>query len=368
MADAYTLARIKAAREEAEALRELADAKAVEADAAKANNAPAGVQANLAKAAAEADRVAKVAEAALAKLEQDAPASTDPAAPANSPTSRLTTATGFVFTKTMLEDPKYGAELKAIYDLWVAGKETEALDAYFKSKWYSTLGRTAADRYAMKLNQPAVYASELDAFKITQKQRLSRVGVKIDDADLDAYLTQAFDGAFSDGQLDAMIVKSASFGTKFGGDTLTKIQTFREYADSYGISYDDKKYSQWGADLFSGKITDSEIELSIRTESASKYPGFADRIMKGTTLDALASAYKSSMATILEIDADSIGYDDPTLNKALQYIGPDGKPISKPLWEFESDLRSDVRWQFTNNARDSIDSMQYKVMKDWGLM
>jgi len=283
-------------------------------------------------------------------------------------TSGLITATGFAFTKTMLEDPKFGAELKAIYDLWVSGKETEALDAYFKSKWYSTLGRTAADRYTMKLNQPAVYASELDAFKIAQKQRLSRVGVKIDDADLDNYLAQAFDGAFSDGQLDAMIVKSASFGTKFGGDTLTKIQTFREYADSYGISYDDKKYSQWGADLFSGKITDSEIELSIRTESASKYPGFADRIMKGTTLDALSSAYKSSMASILEIDADSIGYDDPTLNKALQYIGPDGKPTSKPLWEFESDLRSDARWQFTNNARDSIDSMQYKVMKDWGLM
>jgi hypothetical protein len=220
----------------------------------------------------------------------------------------------------------------------------------------------------MKINQKSVWDSELEAFKIAQKQRLSRVGVRIDDTQLDEYLTTAFEGAFTDGQIDALIVKSASFGTKFGGDTLTKIQNFREYADAYGISYDDKKYSQWGADLFSGKITDSEIELSIRTESASKYPGFADRIMKGTTLDALSSAYKSSMATILEIDADSIGYDDPTLNKALQYIGPDGKPTSKPLWEFESDLRSDARWQFTNNARDSIDSMQYKVMKDWGLM
>ena len=286
-------------------------------------------------------------------------------------TSGLITATGFAFTKVMLEDLKYGVgkgQLAEVYALWLSGKETEALDMYFKSKWYSTLGRTAAERYTMKINQKPVWDSELAAFKIAQKQRLSRVGVKIDDTELDDYLTTAFEGAFSDGQIDALIVKSASFGTKFGGDTLTRIQNFREYADAYGISYDDKKYSQWGADLFSGKITESEIELSIRTESASKYPGFADRIMKGTTLDALSSAYKSSMATILEIDADSIGYDDPTLNKALQYIGPDGKPTSKPLWEFESDLRSDARWQFTNNARDSIDSMQYKVMKDWGLM
>ena len=285
-------------------------------------------------------------------------------------TSGLTSATGFVFTKTMLEDPKYGSELKAIYDLWAAGKETEALDAYFKSKWYSTLGRTAADRYTMKLNQPTVYASELEAFKIVQKQRLSRVGVKIDDAELDGYLAQAFDGAFSDGQLDAMIVKSASFGTKFGGDTLTKIQNFREYADSYGLSYDDKKYSQWGADLFSGKITDSEIELSIRTESASAYPAFADRIMKGTTLDALASAYKSSMASILEIDADSISYNDPTLRKALQGVAR-GKGeeylTAMPLWEFEKQLKMDSRWQYTNNARNTVDSLSLKVFQDWGL-
>ncbi len=114
-------------------------------------------------------------------------------------------------------------------------------------------------------------------------------------------------------------------------------------------------------------IQNAEQE-AIKTESASKYPAFADQIMKGVSLDALSSAYKSSMSQILEIDPDSVGYDDPTLMKALQYIGPDGKPTTKPLWQFESDLRSDARWQFTNNARDSVDSLQYKVMKDWGLM
>jgi hypothetical protein len=90
--------------------------------------------------------------------------------------------------------------------------------------------------------------------------------------------------------------------------------------------------------------------------------------MKGVSLDALSSAYKSSMANLLEIDADSIGYNDQTLSKALQYIGPDGKPATKPLWQFESELRSDARWQYTNNARDTVDSMQYKVMKEWGLI
>jgi hypothetical protein len=151
------------------------------------------------------------------------------------------------------------------------------------------------------------------------------------------------------------------------------MQDFKNLARSYGLSYTEAKYNQWGADLFANRITDSEVEEAIKVESASKYPGFADQIMKGVTMDALASSYKSSMATILEIDADSIGYNDPTLMKALQYKGFEktkeaGGSQVMPLWQFESDLRSDARWQFTNNARDTIDSMQYKVMKDWGLM
>lgn len=282
-------------------------------------------------------------------------------------TTGLSSMTGFVFTKAMLEDSKYGAELKAVYDLWNAGKITDALNAYYNTQWYKTLGKTAADRYSLKKNQPTVYASELEAFKIIQKQRLSRVGVKIDDAELDGYLEQAFDGALTDGQLDAVIVKSASFGAKFGGDTLTKIQNFREYANSFGMTYDETKYRQWGMDLFAGNITDSEIEQKIREESASAFPALSDQILKGTSLDALASAYKNTMATLLEIDADSIGYNDPTLRKALQNVGPDGKPAVKPLWQFEKDLRMDSRWQYTNNARNTVDSMSLKVLQDWGL-
>ena len=285
--------------------------------------------------------------------------------------SGFTASTGFILSKVLIDDPTYGPGergLKRVYDLWAAGDETAALNAYFQSDYYMKLGKTAANRYAVSKTQPEVYAADEAAYIATQKKRLQAVGVKIDDAELDGLLKKAYAGNLNDAQLDSSIAQSANFGASFGGTILSQTEALKQYARSYGLSYTDAKFNQWGADLFAGRITDSEIEKSIQTEAASAYPAFADQIAKGVTLDALASAYKSSMATILEIDADSIGYNDPTLRKALQYIGPDGKPTSKPLWQFESDLRTDPRWQFTNNARDSIDSLQYKVMKDWGLM
>jgi hypothetical protein len=285
--------------------------------------------------------------------------------------SGFTANTGFVLSKVLIEDPVYGPGergLKRVYELWAAGDETAALNAYFQSDYYMKLGKTAANRFAVSKNQPEVYAADVAAYMATQKKRLGLLGVQVEDAELNDLLKKAYDANFNDAQLDSTIAQSSSFGGKFGGTILSQTEELKRYARSYGLSYTDSKFNQWGADLFAGRITDAEIQKSIQDEAASAYPAFADQIQKGVTLDSLASAYKSSMATILEIDADSIGYNDPTLRRALQNIGPDGKPVSKPLWQFESDLRTDPRWQFTNNARDSVDSLQYKVMKDWGLM
>lgn len=290
--------------------------------------------------------------------------------------SKLTASLGFVLSRALLDDPTYGkgpGGLQEVYDLWAAGDETAALNAYFKSNYYLKLGKTAASRFALSKTQPEVYAADEAAYISNQKNRLFKLGVRVEDNELTDLLKKAYAGNLTDTQLDSSITLTNSYGGKFGGTILGQMQDFKALARSYGLSYTEAKYNQWGADLFANRITDSEVEEAIKIESASKYPGFADQIMKGVTMDALASAYKSSMANILEIDADSIGYDDPTLMKALQYRGFEktkdaGGPQVMPLWQFESDLRSDARWQFTNNARDSIDSMQYKVMKDWGLM
>jgi hypothetical protein len=73
------------------------------------------------------------------------------------------------------------------------------------------------------------------------------------------------------------------------------------------------------------------------------------------------------MATILERDADSITFEDPILRSALQYIGPDGKPSVKPLWQFEKELKSRPEWEYTNNARDTMDSLTLRVFQNLGI-
>ena len=60
-------------------------------------------------------------------------------------------------------------------------------------------------------------------------------------------------------------------------------------------------------------------------------------------------------------------FNEPLLRKALQYT-QDGKPAVMPVWMFEQELRQDSRWQYTNNARESVYNAIYQVGTDFGVL
>jgi len=253
-------------------------------------------------------------------------------------------------------------ELKKVFDLWKAGNTTDAELEYYKTSYYRNLTSNAQTRQKKKASQPGVYAQELEAYKIEQKKRLTARGITVSDATLeDAYLK-----GLSDSQVDLNALIAAK-GKPIGGSTLGSVQSLKEYADAFGMSYSQRSLDAWSQGIFSGTTTADDIQAQIRRDASSAFPVYADQINKGTSVEALTSAYKSSMANILEIDADSITFNDPTLRRALQYIGPDGKPAVKPIWQFETELRQDPRWEKTDGARKTVDSLSLKVLRDLGL-
>lgn len=290
------------------------------------------------------------------------------AAPAVTTSTGVADAAKYGISEALLNDPTYGTEIQAIYDLFKAGNTSGALEALYKSSYYTTLSSTVRSRRKEQLEQPAVYKDNLDKYALATRRRLTQAGIKIDEAALTEIINNAYATGMSDAQVDSAIVTSGKV-TGFGGNVLGDTTSLKSYAASFGVSnyMPDSYWNQKSQELFAGTTTAEEIQADIRAKSASAFPGYADQISKGVSVDALASAYKGAMATILERDADSIDYTDPRLRAALQYTGPDGKPAVKPLWQFEKELRSSPEWQYTNNARDTFDSMSLKVLRDWGL-
>ncbi len=259
-------------------------------------------------------------------------------------------------------------ELKPIYEFFKAGNTGKALEELYKTSYYQDLSPLVKKRVKEKVEQPGVYLDSLDKYKTAARKRLVTSGVKINMTDFDTLATQAYERGLDDNQFDELIRFSGKI-TGFGGDILGDTASLKTYANSFGVGkYLDQAYwDQKSRDLFTGTTTVDDIQAEIRNTAASAFPGYSDQINNGISVDSIASAYKGAMANILERDADSITFEDPTLRSALQYVGPDGKPAVKPLWQFEKELRSKPEWEYTNNARDTIDSLSLKVLRDWGL-
>jgi hypothetical protein len=259
-------------------------------------------------------------------------------------------------------------ELQAVYELFKAGSTGPAIEALYATKYYQDLSPTVKSRAKQKLEQPGVYLDSIDKYKMAARKRLVNSGIKIPMADFEAIAEDAYTRGLDDNQFDEVLLFSGKV-SGFGGSILGDTSSLKSYAQSFAATgyFNDAYWTQKSRDLFAGTTTTEDIQAEIRDKAASAFPGYADQIKNGTSVDAIASAYKGSMAAILERDADSITYDDPRLRQALQYIGADGKPAVKPLWQFEKELRSTPEWGYTNNARDTIDSLSLKVLRDWGM-
>jgi len=103
------------------------------------------------------------------------------------------------------------------------------------------------------------------------------------------------------------------------------------------------------------------IQNQIRSIAAN---GMPDKVVKlldqGIDLDTIYSPYKNLMASILELNPESIDLKDPTLRSA---IGPDREMT---IYDFEKNLRKDYRWQYTDNAKRDVSNIALKVLRDFG--
>jgi len=94
--------------------------------------------------------------------------------------------------------------------------------------------------------------------------------------------------------------------------------------------------------------------------------GLPDKVSKlldqGLDLDAVYAPYRNTMASLLEVNPDSISLNDPLLRTAIQ------GDKEMPIYDFQRQIRKDNRWQYTNNARAEASDVARTVLRDFGFM
>jgi len=103
------------------------------------------------------------------------------------------------------------------------------------------------------------------------------------------------------------------------------------------------------------------IQNQIRQIAGNGMPDSVKKLLsEGTDLDTIYAPYRGVMASILELNPESIPLNDPTLRTAI------GADKEMPIYEFQRQLRKDARWQYTNNAREEVSNVALGVLRDFG--
>jgi hypothetical protein len=259
--------------------------------------------------------------------------------------------------------------LEKAWQAYLAGKMDEFQTLVLASDFYRSNNAIARQRKTAQTNQPGVYAKDLDAYKISAKKRLIQNGVQWTPG-VEKQVELGYQNGMTEDQVDQLIVKSGAMG-KLGGNTMSTVSSLQSYANAYGVGnlLNSSYWETKSTALFAGDTTADDIMNDIKNLSASAYPAYADGIKNNVSLSALASNVTSTVANLLELDPDTVDFNNPLVKRIMGYINPaTGKQEVMPQWMVDKTVKSTDEWLYTNNARDTIDSLTTKVFSDWGLM
>jgi hypothetical protein len=116
----------------------------------------------------------------------------------------------------------------------------------------------------------------------------------------------------------------------------------------------------WLASINKGESIDTFKKMIRDVAKIGMPQNIASMLDNGVDLDAIYSPYKNVMASVLEINPQSITLSDPLLRSAIT-----GEK-ELPIYEFQRQLRKDARWQYTNQAKEEVSDVALKVLRDFG--
>lgn len=244
---------------------------------------------------------------------------------------------------------KFLAELKTT-DWWKNGK-------YWRQAWTIEKDGTEWD-------------DQFGAATEVVRRRATAVGVTLDDKQLKKLSRRYLYEGWYEGPRSAFLDNAlAEFtGPKVGNEDYEA--QLRALAWDYGVDkmLDDSWYATAKQRIINGSETIENLTAQIRDKAKSKYAPISASIDNGETTRSALKGYTSAMSDLLEIDETKIDLDDPLLKKAwAAQNGPDGKPTTMTLYDFETSLRRDPRWQKTGNGRRATMGLMQSFIQSLGV-
>ena len=197
--------------------------------------------------------------------------------------------------------------------------------------------------------------------------RALALGVALGEEEIDDVVNNALAMGISASSslVDGLIRAKFSYapGKVLGGAAGGALASLKATAAANGLDFDKQFGTQaqtWLSKILQGESPDTFKNVIRQTAKLGLPEKVGSLLDLGVDLETIYSPYKNVMASVLEINPQTIGLDDKTLRSA---IGPDKEMT---IYDWERSLRKDPRWQYTNNARQEVSGIGLNVLQQLG--
>jgi hypothetical protein len=260
-------------------------------------------------------------------------------------------------------DAEYADELAKIKftDPYVVQREQEK--ALYEQAVTAAGGNV--DKLA-ELEATTTYGRGLKDLKDAIETARIAAGADLTDDEMNVLAQEAYDKGLDRerNSLNAFLDKKFKFtATDAKGKAGEQLADLQKIAAANGLDLQKAFGTQlptWLASINKGESIET-FKKQIRDVAKIGMPqNIASLLDNGVDLDAIYSPYKNVMASVLEINPESITLSDPLLRSAIT-----GEK-ELPIYEFQRQLRKDSRWQYTNQAKEEVSDVALKVLRDFG--
>lgn len=228
------------------------------------------------------------------------------------------------------------------------------------TKWFKKNAASWRTNEIQRLTDPATWQASRKSMRADLADTASAMGAVLSKKDLEKIADQSMAGGWTANETkDALSsyvheIATGPLSGQYGGSSGKAFTDLQALARANGYSIPKGKADAWVGSIARGDSSVDDYGQMMRRSAAASYPAFSDELLAGSDLEDLAKPYRDRMADLLELDPDTIKLTDNTLTRAMTNRDSKGTAVPMDLGTFADTVRSDTRWQYTDNAHKSV--------------
>lgn len=268
------------------------------------------------------------------------------------------------------------------YDTWLANQQSDPAFAALRAKygdlfvsfeWYAFRSNMSDNQYFNALDMRfqgwrdvqipgsggpgrsfgggggASLAEQYAAAEAAIRNEAGTLGLPMTDAEIKALAKTVVSENWSGDQLTDRLTGDPA--------KITQPGTFKAMADQIKgmaaqqlVKVSDATAGEWARQIMSGEKDIVAVANIFANQAAADFGWAAGQIKQGTTMRDILMPARDTLASELEINPDTIDFNNTKWRSMIQTTGPDGKPRAATLTEVTQSARKAPEWSNTANA------------------